>query len=604
MSGLMIALVTLLGGCMQWLAWALRVPAILFLLLIGLLLGPVTEILNPDVLIGDLFFPIVSLAVAVILFEGALTLHVDQLKDIGKAVYRLCTLGALLTSVVVFFAAHELLGLGWQVSLLLGAVLVVTGPTVISSMLRNVRPKQDVDRILRWEGIVIDPLGALYAVLLYEAVLSGTQHDVFSGIMFSLVETLVMGLGLGLFSGWLIAILFRRQWVPIDLQKFVLLGVVLFAFSVSHVLQEDSGLLTVTVMGIFLANQRDLDLEPILTFKEDLSLIFISLLFIFLAARVDIESLIAFGPSLIMFLLVVQLIARPISVIASTWGDDKLSWQSKALLCWVAPRGIVAAAVASAFAFGFENAKIPDAHQLVPLTFAVIIFTVVLQSLTAPLLARLLSVQLEHPRTILIIGANKIAREIGKALQELDIPIYLTDPVWENYRMASMNGLPSFYGRAQSEYAERMIPMNQITTVLALSADRNQNALAVQHFAHRFGSKNVFSIRASEESQQDEKRDSAMFRSRQNLFGQDVTYSGLIEKLLQEGRISKTQLSESFAWQDYKEHNKDSIPLFIVDEKNNLHVVHTDMARLPKAGDTVVALAPAKHLTNETSNDE
>ncbi len=597
MTEFIIAVIMLLGAGMQCIAWKLRVPAILLLLLTGLFLGPSTHLLDPDQLIGHLFFPLVSLSVAVILFEGALTLHLDQLKDIGKVVYRLCTIGAFVTCLVIALAAYFLLQLSWQIAFLLGSVLVVTGPTVISSMLRNLRPTVELDRILRWEGIVIDPLGALYAVLIYEAMLLQHRHESLHALIFDFIQIASLGLGVGLLLGWFVALIFRKQWVPFDLQKFTLLAIVLFAFSVSHVIQEDSGLLTVTVMGIFLANQRDLDLEPILTFKEDLSLIFISLLFIFLAARVNVSQLMTYGVDLLFFLLVIQFVARPLTVIVSTFGHG-LSWQAKALLCWVAPRGIVAAAVASAFAVGLAKANIPDTQELVPLTFAVIIFTVVLQSLTAPLFARLLGVQQARPRTVLIVGANHLAREIGKALLEQDIPIYLTDSIWENYRLARMSGLPSFYGKAQSEYAERVIPMNQITTMLALSPDINQNAMAVQYFADRLGAQHVYSIRASEQNASDAKQETAIFRSRQTLFGTDVTYASLTELMTQGGRITKTTLGENFSLAHYSEYHQDSTPLFIVDEKKNLQIFSANMDRVPKSGDTILSLAKAKHVVN------
>ncbi|WP_324040591.1 cation:proton antiporter [Aeromonas caviae] len=582
-----IALISLLA---QWLAWSVRVPAILFLLLSGLLLGPVTGLLDPDQLLGDLLFPLVSLSVAIILFEGALTLHLTELKGIGKVVRNLCSTGMVTSFAVIGAASYFLLGLDWRVAMVLGAVLVVTGPTVIAPMLNVIRPVREVDKILRWEGIVIDPIGALFAVLVFEAVRLGSQGDLVGHTLLALAKTLGVGSLIGVGAGWLTTLLIRKDWLPVSLHKFGVLALVLVTFTLSDWLSHESGLLAVTVFGIWLANQEGLDLEEVLAFKEDLAVILISSLFILLAARLDLAQLWQLGPMVLALLCVVQFVARPLCILVSTRGAD-LPWRARALLAWIAPRGIVAAAVSASFAISMHEAGIEDADKLVPLVFAVIIFTVVLQSLTATPLARLLDMRQSAPNVWLLIGANSVARAIGKALADQGIPVQLSDPAWEHCKLARMSGLPCYFGNPQSEHAERHLPLTSISTVLALSPSRHNNALGVLHFAHLYGEEKVHSLRSSEQHGK-ANRESATFRARQNLFGADINFARLSGLLSRGGQIKATRLSDTFDWDQYQEANPGAIPLFVLDAKARPRVVTGPVTPLP--GELLIALQPPR----------
>lgn len=582
-----IALISLLA---QWLAWSVRVPAILFLLLSGLLLGPVTGLLDPDQLLGDLLFPLVSLSVAIILFEGALTLHLTELKGIGKVVRNLCSTGMVTSFAVIGAASYFLLGLDWRVAMVLGAVLVVTGPTVIAPMLNVIRPVREVDKILRWEGIVIDPIGALFAVLVFEAVRLGSQGDLVGHTLLALAKTVGVGSLIGVGAGWLTTLLIRKDWLPVSLHKFGVLALVLVTFTLSDWLSHESGLLAVTVFGIWLANQEGLDLEEVLAFKEDLAVILISSLFILLAARLDLAQLWQLGPMVLALLCVVQFVARPLCILVSTRGSE-LPWRARALLAWIAPRGIVAAAVSASFAISMHEAGIEDADKLVPLVFAVIIFTVGLQSLTATPLARLLDMRQSAPNVWLLIGANSVARAIGKALADQGIPVQLSDPAWEHCKLARMSGLPCYFGNPQSEHAERHLPLTSISTVLALSPSRHNNALGVLHFAHLYGEEKVHSLRSSEQHGK-ANRESATFRARQNLFGADINFARLSGLLSRGGQIKATRLSDTFDWDQYQEANPGAIPLFVLDTRARPSVVTGPVTPLP--GELLIALQPPR----------
>ncbi len=592
MSAVYIAGIALCSVLAQWLAWAFRVPAILFLLLTGLLLGPVTNQLDPDALLGELLFPVVSLSVAIILFEGSLTLHFRELKGIGKVVRNLCSVGMLITCLVISLAAYWFMDLNWRVAAVLGAVLVVTGPTVIAPLLNAMRPTEDIDRVLRWEGIVIDPIGALFAVLVFEAIMLVGQSDVISHTLIALFKTLTVGFSLGVLSGWLTTTLIRREWLPFELHKFGILALVLACFTASNQLSEESGLLAVTVYGIWLANQDDLELDSVLEFKENLSMILISSLFILLAARLELSDLLQLDAGVFLFIASVLLIARPLNIAISTRGSD-LPLKSRLVLAWIAPRGIVAAAVGSVFALSMAEANIVDAEKIVPLIFTVIIVTVVLNSLTAIPLARLLGVRQPAPSTILIIGANHVARAIAKGLKDQDVDVYLSDPAWENCKMARMDGLPCYYGNPQSEHAERYLPLTGIKSVLALSPNRHHNALGIQYFSHLFGDEKVFSLRSSEVHAKANK-DSATFLKRQILFGDNGAYARLSSLIAKGGKVSSTRISEEFGWDQFREVNPEAIPLFILDADNKLRIVVTDMDKPPQQGERVISLQPPK----------
>ncbi|EEW07830.1 putative Na(+)/H(+) exchanger [Vibrio mimicus VM603] len=311
---LTIAAVGVVGlGC-QWLAWRLRLPAILFLLLAGILAGPVFGVLNPERLLGDLLFPLVSLAVAVILFEGSLTLNFKEIRGVSNTVWSIVTLGALVSWAITSTAAHWLLGFEWSLALMFGSLTVVTGPTVIVPLLRTVRPTARLANILCWEGILIDPLGALFVVMVYEFIVSSSHAH--SLQVFGLI--LLVGFAIGIASGAAVAAVLRRGLLPEYLQPFAVLSVVLGVFSVSNALESESGLLTVTVMGMWLANAKGVNIQHILHFKEHLTILLITGLFILLAARIEVADFQALGWSALGLFVVMQLLSRPASIFIST----------------------------------------------------------------------------------------------------------------------------------------------------------------------------------------------------------------------------------------------------------------------------------------------
>lgn len=271
---MLIGLTTIivLGIGAQWIAWRLGLPAILLLLVSGFIAGPATGFINPDKLFGDLLLPIVSVSVAVILFEGGLSLKFSELREIRNTVLSLVTLGVLVSWIVSAAASYYFFGIDYRIAVLLGAILVVTGPTVIIPLLRDIKPAGKVGSIIKWEGIVIDPIGALLAVLVFEAIIAGGVGKATQQVVFNVLKSLVTGGVAGFAAAQFLIHILRKRWVPDFLQNGVSLMIVIAAFTISNYVQSESGLITVTFMGILLANQKYVDVKHImyyLTFVED-----------------------------------------------------------------------------------------------------------------------------------------------------------------------------------------------------------------------------------------------------------------------------------------------------------------------------------------------
>ncbi|KAE8177720.1 cation:proton antiporter [Photobacterium carnosum] len=587
MIGLTIAGLGVLGlGC-QWLAWRMKLPAILLLLIAGLLIGPVAGIFNPNRLFGDLLFPLISLAVAVILFEGSLTLNFAEIKTVRKNVKSIVTLGAIITWVVTSVATHYLLDFSWSLAFLFGSMTVVTGPTVIVPLLRTVRPQAKLANILRWEGILIDPIGAIFVVIVYEFIVSSSQLH--SLEVFGLM--LLVGLVIGAVAGWFIAYVLRNHLLPEYLQPFAVLAVVLGVFAGANVLESEAGLLAVTVMGMWLANAKDVDIRHILHFKENLTILLISGLFLILASRIQLADFHALGWGAIALFVVIQLVARPASIFISTIFSE-LAFKEKLFLAWVAPRGIVAAAISALFALKLIDDGVAGAQLLVPLTFMVIIGTVVLQSLTARPIARLLGVAEPSPKGFLIVGANDVAREIGLALKKYDCRVVMTDSNWDYIRAARMAGLETYYGNAVSSHADEYLDLIGVGHLLALTPDKHFNAVATSHYETDFGQRNIFRLNGRRHNSGLEKHSATQAHSGTVLFGDDISYKKLASLINQGAEIKHTKLSDNFTLEDYFQQYKGSslIPLFVIDLKQNIFPF-TDVSTLEaKAGWTMIAL--------------
>lgn len=579
----------------QWFAWMVKLPAILFLLLAGIVLGPLTHWLHPDQVFGELLFPMVSLSVAIILFEGSLTLKFHEIADLQKVVRNMLTVGVVITWVITAFASRYFMGFSWGLSWLFGAIMVVTGPTVIVPMLRTVRPNAVVANILRWEGIVIDPIGAILAVLVFGFIMSGQTQDQVNLAETLLIfgETIMVGVSIGALAGIGLGIVLRYHLLPEYLHNVAALTLVFAVFALSDAIQDESGLLAVTVMGVWLANMKDVSVEDILDFKESLSILLISGLFIILAARLDLAAFTQLGPGALAVFLVMQFIARPLKVIVSTWGTP-LNWKEKVIISWIGPRGIVAAAVSALFAIRMEDAGIEQASILVPMTFAIIIGTVVLQSSTAKWIANRLKVSEPDDKGFLIVGANPVARMIARALVENGFRTRLADSSWENIKAARMEGLESYYGKAVSEHADRHLDLVGLGQMLALTPQDDLNALACLRYRTEFGVNHCHYLSSGGERKNSD-RYSRIKASRRGwvLFSRYITYSKLASLIAQGAKIHKTRLSKNFDFNNFQQkHGRGVVPLFSISPRGHLRCFTAEDTLKPEAGWVVLSIVP------------
>ena len=585
------------GFACQWAAWRLKIPSILLLLATGVVVGPVLGILDPDAVFGDLLEPFVSLSVAVILYEGSLTLKLADIRGHGGVVRNLVTVGVIITWCAATGAAHYFLGWDMYLAALFGAIVTVSGPTVIIPLLRTIRPKRTLANILRWEGILVDPVGAILAVLVFNFIVVKQTTASTDQLFTTFGAIIAAGAGLGVLAGHGFGIGLRRHWVPDYLRDYAALALVILVFAAAEAIQHESGLLAVTVMGVWQANMRNLDLDDILDFKESLTLVLVAGLFIILAARIELDGLLALGPAAITVLLFLQLVSGPVRGLVCAAGST-LDWRERAFLGWLFPRGIVAAAVSALFALRLENIGYPGAEHLVPLVFTIIVGTVVIQSVSSGVLARLLRVANPEPNGVLIIGANPAALAIATALEAAGRPVMVASMDWDGISDARMAGLRVFYGSPVSSYAERHLDLVGLGYLLALSHRPGLNELACESYKYEFGRQAVFTVPQSRETEHEKHHISGAAGGRL-LFGGDLVLADILEYVADGAVHRTTDITDSFSYDDYRRQNPKAIVLFVIRPNGQLKLPVADEALEVSAGSRVCALVPEEVRTHD-----
>jgi NhaP-type Na+/H+ or K+/H+ antiporter len=598
---LYLAGILALGIAAQWVAWRFRLPGIVLLLVFGVLLGK----WGPENTPGpgeDFFFALVSLSVGIILFEGGLSLNFREIIGTRGVVFRLVTIGLVFTWLAIAWLAHNVAGFSTTMSVLLGALLTVSGPTVVLPLLRHVQPVRRIGSLAKWEGIVNDPIGAVVAALVFEVILHHAPGEMTSGWMWGLLQTLFYSIVLASLSGWLLLMMLRRYWVPDFLQNPVILSWVLLLFAVSNRLAPESGLISVTLLGVILANQRSVPVRHIIEFKENLRVLLISTLFIVLASRlkIDVEVLRMLGWQSIWFVALLIVVVRPGAVLVATIGS-KLPWQERAFLAWIHPRGIVAAAVSSLFALRIARASddlelIAETDRFVLVTFLVIVATVTVYGLTLAPLARWLGLSSENPQGILFAGASPSIREIALALKEDGFPVLLVDTNPRNNAAARMAGLSVAFASIGSEYVQEEIDLGGIGRLLAMTPNDEINTLAVMGFTERFGRAEVYQV-ATSESSSDRTETVGAYRQGRTLFDKPVTSGELEARFAAGARIKKTTLTPDFTYDDFlARYGESALVLFRIDETGKKLAVATDKSDLaPRPGQKLIALVKEAH---------
>ena len=509
-----LAGIVILGILAQWVAWKFKIPAILPLILIGLFVGPIAaEFFNEDgskwiepiwngtkgLFPGEGLYYFVSLAISIILFEGGLTLRREEIKNIGPVITKLITLGSSITFFGAGIIAHYLFNLSWELSFLFSGLIIVTGPTVITPILRNIPLKKDVSAVLKWEGILIDPIGALVAVLVFEFISVGGGAGFTQTALLEFLKILLFGSTFGFTFAHALIFIINQKWVPHYLLNVVSLSTVLLVFVTSEIFAHESGLLAVVVMGMVLGNSKLKNLKEILYFKESLSVLLISILFILLAANMDIQQLMLLyrWETLLLFVLIVFII-RPLAVFVSAYKSN-LKFNEKLFISWVGPRGIVAAGIASLFGSKLLKQGVIGAEYITPLVFMIVLGTVLLNATTARLFAKMIGVFLKKSNAIMIVGASDVARLIGVYLNNNNRRVVIIDSNKDNIEKAKNEGLESFQVNIYDDNLTDNIEFNDVGYLLSITGSDSINKYAISNFSGVFGEQGAYRLASSQE---------------------------------------------------------------------------------------------------------
>ena len=543
-----IALVGAIGVGSQWIAWRLRMPAIVLMLVAGILIGPVLGIFDPARDIGPLMGPMISIAVAIILFEGGLSLNFHTLQDAVGGVRRLVYIGAPLGWLMSALSLHYVAGLSWSSSAVFGGIMIVTGPTVIAPLLRTARLSRRPATLLQWEAILNDPIGALAAVLAFEVVIALNTATTASEAMLELFIGAAVATAAGVAAGIGLSRAFKRGWVPEYMKVPVLFALLLGVFAASDAVLHESGLLAVTIMGIVIANSKLPSYEEMRRFKEHATVLLVSGVFILLAAGLDVEALGNLDWRAAAFVAVVVLVARPVTVFISLVGSG-IPFREKLLVALTGPRGVVLVAVAGLFGERLLSLGFEDAALIAPLAFALVAVTVVVNGFTLAPFARLLGLTGADTPGVVIIGGSDWTTQLAEVLKKAKIPVLMTDPNFIRLRKARAAGIDTFSGDILSEATEQRVELVSYATLIAATDNDAYNTLVTTDLAPEFGRENVFQVMR-------EKSESSRHQLPRTLGGRplglEATHAELRDLIAQGWRFRSTRLSEEFTLEDWR----------------------------------------------------
>lgn len=577
--------IIILGILAQWVAWKFKIPAILPLILIGLLVGPIaaefftedgTKWIEPiwngknGLFPGDGLYYFVSLAISVILFEGGLTLKRDEIKNVGPSITKLITVGSAVTFFGAGVLAHYLFNLSWEISFLFSGLIIVTGPTVITPILRNIPLKKDVSAVLKWEGILIDPIGALVAVLVFEFISVGGGSGFTKTALTEFGKILLFGTSFGFTFAHALAFVINKKLVPHYLLNVVSLSTVLLVFVESEIFAHESGLLAVVVMGMVIGNGKLKSIKELLYFKESLSILLISILFILLAANIDIKDLmLLYNWKTAVLFLVVVFVIRPMAVFLSTY-KSKLKTNEKLFISWVGPRGIVAAGIASLFGSKLLKEGVEGAEYITPLVFMIVLGTVLLNATTARIFAKMVGVFLTSSDGILIIGASPAPRLIASYLKQNGRRVVLIDSNPNHVHKAEEMNLEAIEASVYDDDLTENIELNDIGYLMSLTGSSVINEYALSKYTKNFGEQGAFRLISSEEMKNPNNNPEL------GLFSHTDDFINLSEVVRDFPKINETEITSK---EDYiakiNKLNSEirSIPVFVKSNDGEIHVI-------------------------------
>ncbi|MGY8973100.1 MAG: cation:proton antiporter [Sphingomonadales bacterium] len=595
-QSLVIAMVGMLGIGAQWLAWRTGWPAIVLMLAAGFLAGPILGLFDPEHAFGDLLDPMIAIGVALILFEGGLSLDFRELRHAGDGVWRLVIFGVPIAWVLGAVSAHSIGGLEWPVAILFAGILVVTGPTVVMPLLRQSSVKPRPAAILKWEAIVNDPIGALCAVVAYEyfrKVAESPGSGLIEVVPPLVIAAIIAGL-IGYVAAAAIAWAFPRGAVPEFLKVPVLLTSVIVVFVLSNQIEHEAGLVAVTVMGIALANMNVSSLRSIHPFKQNVAVILIAGIFILLSASLEFEELAYLNWNFGLFLLALLFLVRPATILLSLLGSS-VPWNERLFLAWIAPRGIVLVAISGLFALRLEDIGY-DGTALIGLSFAVVVVTIIAHGFTIDLVARLLNLKGSNRPGILIVGSTPWTISLALMMQELKSPVMVVDSSWQRLALARQKGLPFYHGEILNEATEHNLDLAPYAVLVAATENEAYNALVCNEFAYEIGRDTVFQLGDAVDDDDRHALPSGI-RGRA-LFETGFGVEDVNERLARGWVFRKTKLSEEFDFEAAQQRLPDAASMLLLVRDSGTLRFFTHAARPePRAGDVIVSFAPPQERT-------
>lgn len=582
-----MALVGVLGVGAQWIAWRFRLPSIVLMLGIGLLVGPIMGWFIPERDLGPIYRPMISIAVAVILFEGGLTLEYRRLGDARPAVRRLVYIGAPLGWLLSTLVLRYTVGLSWESSIVFGGIMVVTGPTVIAPMLRQARLKPRPAQVLQWEAIVNDPLGVMIAVLALEVVL--VLHTGLSAGQ--AVWLLAKGVGFAALVGWGagvgLAYAFRRGLVPEYMKTPVLSVLVVAVFAVTDSVLHETGLLAVTLMGMVLANADLPSYTELHRFKEQATILLVSAVFVLMSASLDFSFLEPLTWRAGLFVLAVILIARPLQVLLPLIGSS-LPMKERLLVALTGPRGVVMVSVSGLFGAKLVEVGVPDGAVLAPLAFVVVLVTVIVYGFTLAPLAKRLGLSGGDKPGLLIVGGSPFAVALAQAIEKADAHVLIADPNRQHLRGARQADLKVFYGDILSKSAEHYVEFIAYPAILAASDNDAYNTLVATDLAPEYGRDMIWQLSRV--------RDRSRHALPNQLGGRRLAGNPtfeLVNRRIAEGwTLRTTRLTEEYGFDNWREDRPDAEIVLIISQKAGIHFRQPDQEMRPVRGDWLISFQP------------
>ncbi|NQY80497.1 MAG: sodium:proton antiporter [Candidatus Caenarcaniphilales bacterium] len=577
------------AGIAQYVAWKLNVPSIIFLIIAGVILGPISGVIDVDQVFGHALNVIIELTVVILLFEGGLNLKFHELKGSSFGVKRLISLGVVVNAVICSFCAHKIGGLSWEISWIIASILVVTGPTAIIPVLRQINVDPKIKKYLKWEAIINDPIGVLMTMISYQYLVYAEGGSSYTIILWSIFKAVGFSILVTAIIGSFIKYVFDKTQYPDFLKIPTVLSVILLIFIVSREVQEGSGLLAVTFLGIYFTNNEMLVFSELRKFKESISVFTVSILFILLSANIDFKIIHALNFRHFLFIAAVVLVVRVIAIFISTIKSD-MSWRESLLVGWFGPRGIVAASIAGIIGLRLEEVGFDEAKYILPIVFLVVFATVIIHGISFKYVAKLLGIQIKDGKGLVIVGSSRWATEFAKTLGDLGVKVLIVDSNWYKLKRPRQQGIKVHYGEIVLDIETGQLDLSDYGYLFTATDNNAYNAYVCGSLGEDFGKNNIFQLPLMETEKSRIETLSKSFGG-QLLADKDLFYENIKQRIFYGWGFKATQLSKKFKFEDFQKIGEKfgATHLLTVHKDKSLDFITDLKTAKPKPDDIIIS---------------